>query len=85
MEVVAALSVIALIASNLLWLRAYERREDTTMVERRELLTRITHPEMVPIDKETFPPDSELLTADVDDEYGLVGTVEGGADTNSDG
>lgn len=82
MEVVAALAVVALLASNVLWLRAYRGRETEVTAERRELLTRITHPELVPVAKETFPPDEELLTVDVDDDYGLVGTVEGG---NNDG
>jgi hypothetical protein len=89
MEVVAAIAVIALLVSNLLWLRAYQGREETTTTERRELLTRITHPELIPVATPTLPPDSELLTADSDDDYGLVGTVEGGpqleGDSNANG
>ena len=78
MEVVAALAIVALVASNVLWLRAYEKLARTTTDERRELLTRITHPEFIPVPADKLPPDAEMLTADTDDDYGLVGTVEGG-------
>ena len=78
MEVIVGLAVVSLLASNFLWLRAYQSREQEVTAERRELITRITHPEMIPVAAESLPPDSEMLTADADDEYGLVGTIEGG-------
>jgi hypothetical protein len=81
MEAVAVVAVVALLASNTLWLRAYQEREKSTTAERRELLTRITHPDLIPVAES--PPDSELLTADVGDEYGLVGEIE--ASSNGDG
>ena len=78
MEVVAALAIVALVASNVLWLRAYEKLARTTTDERRELLTRITHPEFIPVPADKLPPDAEMLTADTDDEYETVGTIAGG-------
>lgn len=85
MEIVAALAVIALLASNVLWLRAYQDREKTTTDERRELLTRIAHPEVIPVPDIELPPDAALLTAEVDDEYGMVGEIEGGEHQNGNG
>ena len=87
MELVASLAIIALLLVNALTQRGYEKREAAWAADRRELLTRITHPDLIPVDKRDFPPDSELLTADTDDEYGLVGVIEGGQggpDANGD-
>ena len=78
MEAVASIAIIALLLVNALTQRGYEKREAAWATERRELLTRITHPEFIPVPPEKLPPDSEMLTADTDDDYGLVGTVEGG-------
>ncbi len=84
MEVVASLAIFALFGVNVWMQRGFQNREDAWATERRELLTRITHPEYIPVAKEDFPPDSAQLTAVPDPDYNLVGTIEGGGPIEGD-
>ena len=80
MEILTGIAIVALCGANLLWLRAYENQQKAFASERRELITRITHPEVIPVNDDPLPPDEEFLTANVDDEYAMVGEIEPGED-----
>lgn len=80
MEALIALGIIAVVISNVLWLHTYREREQGFTSERRELITRITHPELVPIEDPDLPPDPEPEP----DEYEEVGIIEGGEQMNGE-
>ncbi len=71
MTVIACLEAVAVIAVVFLFLRHQSRQEQAWTLERRELLTRIQRPEMIPI------PAAEPFQFDErePDEFDLVGTI----------
>lgn len=78
MTVIAAVLIVALVASNAIWLRELRKRDRERENERERLLNRVLHPEVVPIvGQEQAPPDESLYTREVD-ELDLVGTIHDG-------
>lgn len=77
---IAALTIVAVcaLALNAYLIFLLERAPKQMAAERQQLITRITHPDFIPIPDAELPPDAEMLTADTDDEYATVGTIEGG-------
>lgn len=71
MVIVACLEAIALVAIVHLLLRHFRDEAADWATERRELLTRIQRPDLVPLSSVTYSqPESEP------DEIGLVGTIQ---------
>lgn len=78
MTVIAAVLIVALVASNAIWLRELRKRDTARETERERLLNRVLHPEVVPVVREeSTPPDEEHFTR-IEDDYDLVGAIQTG-------
>ena len=71
LTIIAVAQTVALVAISLAFLKHVRSREQEITVERRELLTRIQHPELIPVPRDTRTP----LPEPEPDESNLVGTI----------
>jgi hypothetical protein len=76
-EVVAALAIVALFGSQLLWMWFVSGRDVAARNERRELQNRIQRPDLIiTSDPTEGPPDEDLREViPADDEYNQVGMI----------
>lgn len=71
MILLACVEAVAIVATAFLCLRHISRLEDAWSDERRELLTRIQHPEIVPVKAA----DDYKIPEQIPDEWNLVGEI----------
>lgn len=75
MTVLACVLIVALVASNAVWLRELRKTRSEAWTREQGLLNRIQHPQTFQPPDVPMPPDEELRTK-VQDDWDLVGTIQ---------